>query len=140
MDNILNLFVLIPLLMLFGLWISRNLAQVRGVMVAGSSALLALAIYLTVDFIAERQANPDDVMLYTSTVTWYAPLHISYELGVDGISVAMILLSAIIVFTGTFASWQLKPMTKEYFLWFVHRQHQFKKPLHATPYKRNIIF
>ena len=31
----------------------------------------------------------------------------------------MILLSAIIVFTGTFASWQLKPLTKEYFLWFV---------------------
>ena len=31
----------------------------------------------------------------------------------------MLLLSAIIVFTGTFASWQLKPLTKEYFLWFV---------------------
>ena len=28
-------------------------------------------------------------------------------------------LSSIIVFTGTFASWQLKPLTKEYFLWFV---------------------
>ena len=31
---------------------------------------------------------------------------------------AMLLLSAIIVFTGTFASWKLKPLTKEYFLWF----------------------
>ena len=30
----------------------------------------------------------------------------------------MLLLSSIIVFTGTFASWQLKPLTKEYFLWF----------------------
>ena len=30
----------------------------------------------------------------------------------------MLLLSAIIVFTGTFASWKLKPLTKEYFLWF----------------------
>lgn len=119
MDNILNLFVLIPLLMLLGLWLSRNLAQVRGVMVAGSSVLLALAIYLTIDFIGQRSAGADAVMLYTSSVVWYAPLHISYELGVDGISVAMILLSAIIVFTGTFASWQLKPMTKEYFLWFV---------------------
>ena len=29
------------------------------------------------------------------------------------------MLSAIIVFTGTFASWQLQPLTKEYFLWFV---------------------
>ena len=30
----------------------------------------------------------------------------------------MLLLSAIIVFTGTFASWRLQPLTKEYFLWF----------------------
>ena len=30
----------------------------------------------------------------------------------------MLLLSAVIVFTGTFASWKLQPLTKEYFLWF----------------------
>ena len=30
----------------------------------------------------------------------------------------MLLLSAVIVFTGTFASWRLQPLTKEYFLWF----------------------
>ena len=45
--NILSLFVLIPVLMLLGLWIARNLNQVRGVMVAGASALLALSIWLT---------------------------------------------------------------------------------------------
>jgi len=38
---------------------------------------------------------------------------------VDGVSVAMLLLSAVIVFTGVFASWTLKPLTKEYFLWFL---------------------
>lgn len=57
-------------------------------------------------------------MLYTASHMWFAPLHIAYSVGVDGISVAMLLLSSIIVFTGTFASWQLKPLTKEYFLWF----------------------
>lgn len=30
----------------------------------------------------------------------------------------MLLLSSIIVFTGTFASWKLQPLTKEYFMWF----------------------
>ena len=121
--NILSLFVLIPLLMLLGLWLSRNLNQVRGVMVAGSSLLLLTAIYLTVDYLGLRQAElaqgvePAE-MLYTYSVMWYAPLHICYSIGVDGISVAMLLLSGIIVFTGTFASWKLKPLTKEYFLWF----------------------
>lgn len=120
MENILFLssFVFIPLLMLLGLWLSRNINQVRGVMVAGSTALLILAAYLTIRFLGDRAAGADAEMLYTGALTWFEPLHIKYSVGVDGISVAMLLLSAIIVFTGTFASWQLKPLTKEYFLWF----------------------
>ena len=104
--------------MLLGLWLARNINQVRGVMVAGSSALLALAVYLVFAFLEAREADPVSEMLFTGAVSWFEPLHIKYAVGVDGISVAMLLLSAIIVFTGTFASWQLKPLTKEYFLWF----------------------
>ena len=120
MENILYLstFVFIPLVMLLGLWLAKNVNQVRGVMVAGSTALLALAIHLTARFLGDRAAGETTEMLYTGAISWFAPLNICYSVGVDGISVAMILLSAIIVFTGTFASWQLKPLTKEYFLWF----------------------
>ena len=116
--NILSLFVVIPLLMLFGLWISRNLNQVRGVMVAGSSCLLLLSVWLTITFIQMRNAGDTAPMLFTYSIPWFKPLNIAYSIGVDGISVVMLLLSSIIVFTGTFASWQLKPLTKEYFLWF----------------------
>ncbi len=120
MDNIIFLssFVFIPLAMLLGLWLARNVNQVRGVMVAGSSALLILAVYLTIRFLGDRAAGITDEMLYTGALSWFEPLHIKYSVGVDGISVAMLLLSAIIVFTGTFASWKLQPLTKEYFLWF----------------------
>ena len=117
--NILNLFIVIPLIMLLALWASRNLRQTRSVMVVGSSLLLLLAIYLTTDFIAQRGAGADAEFLYAASWQWYAPMNICYSIGVDGISVAMILLSAIIVFTGTFASWRLQPMTKEFFLWYV---------------------
>ena len=116
--SILTLFVVIPVVMLLGLWLSRNLNQVRGVMVAGSTALLLLSIWLTVAFVQARNAGNTDVMLFTYSTPWFRPLNIAYSVGVDGISVMMLLLSSIIVFTGTFASWQLKPMTKEYFLWF----------------------
>ncbi|CCZ15911.1 proton-translocating NADH-quinone oxidoreductase chain M [Prevotella sp. CAG:487] len=116
--NILSLFVVIPLLMLLGLWISRNLNQVRGVMVAGSSCLLLLSVWLTITFIQMRSAGETAPMLFTYSIPWFKPLNIAYSIGVDGISVVMLLLSSIIVFTGTFASWQLKPLTKEYFLWF----------------------
>lgn len=116
--NFLSLFVLIPLVMLVGLWLARDVKGVRGVMVAGSTALLLLAVYLTITFLGDRTAGATDEMLYTASFNWIEPLHIKYSVGVDGISVAMLLLSAVIVFTGTFASWQLKPLTKEYFLWF----------------------
>ena len=116
--SILTLFVVIPVLMLLGLWLSRNLNQVRGVMVVGSSCLLALSIWLTLAFIQARQAGDTSEMLFTYSTPWFRPLNIAYSVGVDGISVVMLLLSAVIVFTGTFASWQLKPLTKEYFLWF----------------------
>ena len=53
--SILTIFVIIPVLMLLGLWLARTLNQVRGVMVVGYSLLLLLSIYLTIDFIHLRQ-------------------------------------------------------------------------------------
>ncbi len=104
--------------MLLCLWLAKNLNQVRGVMVAGSSCLLVLSIWLTFYFVQQRAAGNTAEMLLTYSTPWFKPLNIAYSVGVDGISVVMLLLSSIIVFTGTFASWQLKPLTKEYFLWF----------------------
>ena len=116
--NFLSIFVLIPLLMLAGLWAARGIKAIRGVMVTGASALLIASVVLTFLYLGERSAGNTAEMLFRADTLWYAPLHISYSVGVDGISVAMLLLSAVIVFTGTFASWRLQPLTKEYFLWF----------------------
>lgn len=116
--NFLSLFVLIPLLMLAALWISKGIRAIRAVMVIGSSALLVLAVALAVMYTQQRAAGDTAEMLFTAALSWYEPLHIKYSVGVDGISVVMLLLSAIIVFTGTFASWRMQEQPKEYFLWF----------------------
>ena len=116
--SILTLFVVIPALMLVGLWLARTHNQVRGVMVAGASAILLLSIWLTISFVGLRHAGHTEPMLFTYSIPWFKPLNIAYSVGVDGISVVMLLLSGIIVFTGTFASWQAMPQHKEYFLWF----------------------
>ena len=58
-------------------------------------------------------------MLFTGTWSWFTPLNINLAVGVDGISVAMLLLSSIILLTGSFASWKIQPMTKEFFLWLI---------------------
>lgn len=116
--NFLSLFVLIPLLTMCGLLCTRNLTQIRWVVTTGASLLLLLAVGLVVAFLGERMAGNTAEMLYTAGVVWYAPLNIHYAVGVDGISVAMLLLSAIIVITGTFVSWKMEFLQKEYFMWF----------------------
>ena len=117
--NFLSLFVLIPLLMLLALVVCRNIKQVHTVSVVGSGAILVLSAYLVFAFLGERAAGNDAEMLYTDSVMWFAPLNIHYAVGVDGISVAMLLLSAIILFTGVFASWTIENQTKEYYKWLI---------------------
>ena len=90
----------------------------QDILAENSISTTPLSFYPTIHYTALRQAGAMEEMLFTDSISWYAPLHICYSIGVDGISVAMLLLSAIIVFTGTFASWKLQPLTKEYFLWF----------------------
>lgn len=117
--NFLSLFVLIPLLMMVGLAIARDMKQIRTVAVVGSTLQLGLAIYTLIKFLAERAAGNTEEMLFQASTMWYAPLNIHYAVGVDGISVTMLLLSAIIVFAGVFASWKIEPLSKEFFLWLI---------------------
>ena len=118
-SNILIYFVVIPVLMLAGLALCRNIKQIRAVAVTGSLALTALSVYLLVDYLALRQVDPTSPMLYVQAWDWFKPLHIQLAVGVDGISVAMLILSSIILLTGSFASWKIDPMPKEFFLWLI---------------------
>ena len=117
-SNILIYFVVIPLIMLGGLALCRNIRQIRAVAVTGSVALIALSVYLLVEYLGIRAAGNDDPMLFTGSWSWFAPLHINLAVGVDGISIAMLLLSSIIVFAGSFASWSIN-QPKEFFLWLI---------------------
>lgn len=117
--NFLSLFVLIPILMMIGLALSKGMKQIRFVSVLGSAIQLALAIGLVFLYLQERASGNIAEMLFQASTMWYAPLNIHYAVGVDGISVAMILLTGIVVFAGIFASWKIDPLPKEFFLWLV---------------------
>lgn len=117
--NFLSLFVLIPLLMMAGLALSKEMKQIRAVAVIGSSLQLVFAFIVLFMFLGERVAGNTAEMLFVADTVWYAPLDIHYTVGVDGVSVAMLLLSAIVVFAGVFASWKIDPLPKEFFLWLI---------------------
>ena len=117
--NILSLFVAIPLLMMAVIFCLKSERVIRIVMAVGSLMLLATAVYLTIDFLAQRSAGNAAEFLFTDSYVWYKTFNIHYAIGVDGISVAMLLLSTVVVLTGVFASWGMAYQTKEFFLWFL---------------------
>ena len=117
-ENILIYFVVIPVLTLAGLAICKNIKQVRAVSIVGASALMVLGVYVLMEFLQLRAAGVADEMLFRGDWMWFEPLNIKLALGVDGISVAMLLLSCVIVFAGVFASWNMDPLPREYFMWF----------------------
>ena len=119
-NNILIYFVIVPLLTLGGLALcsNRGIKAIRTVAVAGASVLMVLAVWLVTIFLNARAGGDTSEMILQSHVMWYEPLNIQLSLGVDGVSVVMILLSAFIVFAGVFASWKMNPLPKQFFLWF----------------------
>lgn len=119
--NILSLFVIIPLVMMVLLFCipGEKKSWIRAVMTVGGIALLAVSAFLTIDFLAERENGNTDEFLYAMSTPWYETFNIAYTVGVDGVSVAMLLLSSIIVITGVLVSYAIEEKVKEYFLWFL---------------------
>jgi len=114
--NILSLFVVIPVLTMIGIVMGRDMKAVRWIAAVGMFLQLLLAIVVMYLYFAERSAGNTAEMLLTYDVEWFKSLNIHYTVGVDGISVAMLLLTGIVVFAGIFASWEVEYLQKEFFI------------------------
>ena len=93
----------------------RNAAQVKWVALAGATLQFVLAFALLFLFRQERADGNTAQMLFETQYNWFPSWNISFHLGVDGISVAMILLTAFVVIAGVLVSWNVTKMTKEFY-------------------------
>ena len=109
------LFILFPLLTAVTILLMRNAQQVKWVALIGSVFQLGLAFTILYLFNVEKAAGNTAQMLFELQYNWFPAWHISFHLGVDGISVAMILLTAFIVIAGVLVSWNVTKMTKEFY-------------------------
>jgi len=114
--NILSLFVIIPLITMFALMATNGFKQARVVAAVGMGIQLILAAVLVFMYLSERNSGNTDEMLFYQSTVWFKSLNITYAVGVDGIAVAMIALTAIVVIAGIFASWEVEFLTKEFFI------------------------
>jgi NADH-quinone oxidoreductase subunit M len=114
--NILSLFVLVPVLTITGILFTKDFKGARLVSAVGMGIQLILAGVLILLYLAARKHGVADAMLWYADYTWFPTLNIHYTVGVDGIAVAMIGLTAIVVFAGIFASWEVEFLSREFYI------------------------
>ena len=113
--DILSLFIVVPVLSIIALVFTKGLKQARIVSMIGSLIQLGMAINLVFAYFKERTVN-DNIMVFTKDLVWFKQFNIHYNIGVDGISVALLLLTSIVVLAGVFISWKMKDLPKEFFI------------------------
>jgi len=83
-------------------------------------AVLASTASLILSFVA--YFNYDKVtggLQFLEHYSWVKSYGINFDLGVDGLSMPMVLLTAIILFSGVFVSWKLENRSKEFFFYML---------------------
>ena len=113
--DILSLFIVVPLLTVLALLFANDLKRARIIAMIGSIIQLAMSVNLLFAYFKERTVN-DDIMVFTRDLVWFKDFNIHYSVGVDGISVALLLLTSLVVLAGVFISWKMKELPKEFFI------------------------
>ena len=111
----LTVLLVIPLLTAIAILLARNPMQVRVMALAGSAVQFILSFILLYAFCNARMAGNTAQMLFVQQYNWLPAWNINYHIGVDGISVAMVLLTSFVVIAGVLVSWNIQKMTKEFY-------------------------
>jgi NADH-quinone oxidoreductase subunit M len=77
---------------------------------------LALAIYL---FVAFDRSTGAATMQFQENYLWIAPLNSYYHLGVDGLSLPLMLLTTFLGFLAVLISWKVHERPREFFAWLL---------------------
>lgn len=113
--DILSLFIIVPVLTIVALVFTKSLKSARLVAMIGSFIQFAMGLHLIYAYFKEREIN-DAIMVFTKDVVWFESFNIHYSIGVDGISVALLVLTNIVVLAGVFISWKMPDLPKEFFI------------------------
>src|ERR1044071_5561266 len=106
----LSLLIILPLLTALVLLFCNGAKQVRAMALSGAVMQLALAFILFFEYWQQRTAGNPAMMLFEEDHLWFTPLNIYYHVGVDGISIAMILLTAFVTVAGILVSWSMEKL------------------------------
>ncbi len=96
--------------------------RIKMISLLGTLINLVLVIALTIQFINVTAMSPTvtdanvSQFHFAYKIAWFKIMNIEYNIGVDAISVLMMLLTAIVIFCGVLASWNVEKQAKEFFI------------------------
>ncbi len=109
------LLLIVPLITALTILLCRNSLQVKWTAFAGSVVQLVLALVLLFVYRAEVVAGNAAQLFFEQDITLIESLNMHFHIGVDGISISMLLLTAMVVVAGVLFSWNTNKMTKEFY-------------------------
>ncbi|MDO9085356.1 MAG: NADH-quinone oxidoreductase subunit M [Anaerolineaceae bacterium] len=109
---ILSVTIFIPLIagliiLFFG---RQKQSWIRPIALVASALVLLLTLILWASYSIEKAGYQ-----FIEYIPWLPDLGISYHLGVDGIGIAMLVLTGLVVFTGVLVSWNIDNRPNEFF-------------------------
>ena len=114
MNGLLNWILWLPIVGMIGVLLlpsgKQQWVRYTSLSITGLVFLLTIVLYLSFDTTIPGMQTPFNVSL-----PWIESFHIYYKLGVDGISMPMILLTALLFFLCTLSSWTISKSIKGYF-------------------------
>jgi NADH-quinone oxidoreductase subunit M len=111
-----NLLVLliVPLLAAFMIILVKKESASRMISLAAALVQLVLVGWLLIQFLQTRQAMPQ-LLYFEQIFQWFPVWNIQFHIGVDGIAISMMILTALVVLAGVLVSWQESTLPKEFF-------------------------
>ena len=94
--------------------IGRDARTVRSIALLAAAVELVLALLLFSRFSTTTQG-----FQFVERHDWISPFHIEYFIGVDGLSLPLVVLTAVLGLSAVLVSWQIKERAREYFAWLL---------------------
>jgi NADH-quinone oxidoreductase subunit M len=87
--------------------------------IAAIFTLAPLVISLVLFAVFDRSAAVAGAVQFEETALWIAPINAHYHLGVDGLSLPLVLLTTLLGFLVILISWKVELRVREYFAWLL---------------------
>jgi len=110
----LNLLIIFSILSAVGIMAVEK-KMVRWIAFTGAAFQFIIVIGILFAYLGERALGNTAQFLFEQKSVWFDAFHIEYHIGIDGISLAMLMLTSVVVMTGILLSWKTEYMTKEFF-------------------------